>query len=205
MVEILVRKKAVPNIQFLSWTPFSFYLAFLSLTGCYFSVSCAVTSDLPYISVWISFRAEASDMFSVHTHYPVISFNLLVLNILWTLTSPRFMSLPGFSSDLQIHILNCLFKKYLKCSIYNTELLSLPPDMLNQVRPRSVMASPSFRLHSSNFGIIPDAFLSLILYLMHPQLLFTLPPKDIQIMDLFYNFQCSLSGPSHTHLESRSL
>lgn len=139
---------------------------FSHYAGC-FPVSCAAPSDLPYISVWMSFRAAASDMFSVCTHYPGISFNLLVLNIIWTLTSPRFMSLPGFSSDLQTHIFDCLFKKYLKCSIYNTELLSLPPDKLNQVCPRSVIASLSFRLRSSNFGIIPDAFLSLILYLMH--------------------------------------
>lgn len=141
---------------------FPFTWLFAHYAGCYFSVSCAVTSDLPYISVWMSFRAESSDMFSVHTHYPVTSFNLLVLNIIWTLTSPRFMSLPGFSSDFQTHIFNCLFKKYFKCSIYNTKLLSLPPDMLNQVRPRSVMASPSFTLHTS-FGIISNAFLSLIL------------------------------------------
>lgn len=161
MVEIPVRKKAVPNIQFCLDTIFLLLGFSLIRWLLLFCLLCSNFWPALYLSVDI-FQGRG-------LRYVLCSHSLSS-----DLIQPIGFKYPLDTDKPQIYVTARillwppdsyiqLFKKYLKCSTYNTELLSLPPDMLNQVLPRSVMASPSLRLHSSNFGIIPNAFLSLIL------------------------------------------
>lgn len=92
----MVRNEDGLELSNFSGLPFPYHLVFLTL--CWLLLLCFLCSDFwPLLHLNVDIlkgSALRSLPFSIHTHYLVISFKLMALNIIWKPTSPRFMYLP---------------------------------------------------------------------------------------------------------------